>query len=334
MRPSDVTQALVSLIPTKRPLYLWGPPGVGKSSLVKAAAQQMDLMVADVRAVLLDPVDLRGVPSVENHTTIWAVPNFLPKEGKGVLFLDELAQAPPLVQAACLQLTLDRRVGEYLLPDGWSIVAASNRQEDRAGAHRLISPLLNRFIHMDLEVSNEDWQAWAIEGIAPEVRAFLNFRPALLFAFDPSLTGTGARSFPTPRSWEFVSDVLDSTPAHLLHPIISGCVGEGPAAEMVGFLQVWRELPRPEEVLARPLTATVPKSPAVLFALTGSLVEHLRQEGGKVVSAFASYAGRLPDEFSVLMMRDGNHVYQKMWLDPIADKWLASARGKGICGGK
>src|SRR4029079_8083765 len=117
--------------------------------------------------------------------------------GEGVLFLDELAQAPPLVQAACLQLTLDRRVGEHELPAGWSVIAASNRAEDRAGTHRLISPLLNRFVHLDLEVSNEDWQAWAVaSGIAPEVRAFLRYRPALLFRFDPAVQ---ERAFPTPR---------------------------------------------------------------------------------------------------------------------------------------
>ncbi|WP_020471423.1 AAA family ATPase, partial [Zavarzinella formosa] len=161
MRPTELARSLSALIPTRRPVYLWGPPGIGKSSLVRQAADADGLSLVDVRATLLDPVDLRGLPSVVKGAAVWCPPAFLPKDGKGLLFLDELAQAPPLVQAACLQLTLDRRLGEYALPEGWGVIAASNRAEDRAGANRLISPLLNRFVHLDLEVSAEDWQAWA-----------------------------------------------------------------------------------------------------------------------------------------------------------------------------
>lgn len=198
MKPSELSAALAALIPTSHPVFLHGPPGVGKSSLVRQAAERLGLDVCDVRAVLLDPVDLRGIPAVNgDHRAHWCQPDFLPRDGQGVLFLDELAQAPPLVQSACLQLTLDRRIGEYTLPEGWTVIAASNRAEDRAGAHKLISPLLNRFVHVDLEVSVDDWQEWALQsGVSADVRSFIRFRPGLLFQFDPS---AGARSFPTPR---------------------------------------------------------------------------------------------------------------------------------------
>ena len=151
MRPTEVIRALAALIPTQRPIYIWGSPGVGKSSLVKQAASTLGLELVDVRATLLDPVELRGIPCIHGDVAVWCPPAFLPQDGQGILFLDELALAPPLVQAACLQLTLDRRVGEYELPDGWSVIAASNRVEDRAGTHRLISPLLNRFVHLNLQ---------------------------------------------------------------------------------------------------------------------------------------------------------------------------------------
>src|SRR5829696_10397671 len=226
VRPSEVSKALAALVPTGRPVYLWGQPGCGKSAVVRQAAATLGLDLVDVRATLLDPVDLRGLPKVTRDTAIWCPPAFLPRAGRGLLFLDERAQAAPLVQAACLQLTLDRRVGEYELPEGWSVIAASNRAEDRAGTHRLISPLLNRFVHLDLDVSEDDWQEWAVGvGVAPEVRAFIRLRPALLFQFDPAVN---QRAFASPRSWHFASDLLPHTPAHLLQRVVAGCVGDGP----------------------------------------------------------------------------------------------------------
>jgi hypothetical protein len=295
---------LQALIPTKRPIYLWGPPGVGKSSIIKQAAAALELELVDIRAVLLDPVDLRGLPTVKDGLAVWASPGFLPRdpESQGVLFLDELAQAPPLVQAACLQLTLDRKLGEYTLPDGWTVIAASNRQEDRAGAHRLISPLLNRFIHTDLEVSNEDWNAWAVgAGIKHQVRSFIHMRPGLLYAFEPTIN---ARAFPTPRSVSYVSDVLDVTPPELQYPIFAGCCGEGWAAEFVAYLQVCDSLPDVDQVLANPTTASVPKEPSVLYALSGAIVEKCRTADNAKLGRAAKYTARMSDEFSVLTVRD------------------------------
>jgi hypothetical protein len=323
----ELTTALTALIPTRRPVFVWGPPGVGKSSLVRQAATGLGLAMADIRATLLDPVDLRGLPRLDEDAAIWCPPTFLPRGGTGVVFLDELAQAPPLVQAACLQLTLDRKIGEYELPAGWSVVAASNRSEDRAGTHRLISPLLNRFVHLDLDVSHEDWQSWAVANeVAPEVRAFLQYRPGLLFQFDPA---ANPRAFPTPRSWQFVSDVLARTTADLMYGVVAGCIGDGPAAEFVGFLRLYRELPDLDAVLARPDAAPVPTEPAVLYALTGALVERCRQAKAPL-TAFVSYAARLPDEFAVLAMRDALAVNNKLAGLAAVQRWIAQARAKGM----
>jgi len=327
VRASEVTRSLFSLIPTKRPIYLWGSPGIGKSSVIRQAASSLGLGLVDIRATLLDPVDLRGLPRLDGNQAVWCPPAFLPRDGEGVLFLDELAQAAPLVQAACLQLTLDRRVGEYELPAGWSVVAASNRSEDRAGTHRLISPLLNRFVHLDLEVSSEDWQVWAVtHGIAPEVRAFLNYRPALLSLFDAT---SNPRAFPTPRSWQFVSDVIPRTPNELLHPVLAGCVGEGPAAEFFGFLRLYRELPDLDQVLAKPDTSPVPREPAVLYALVGALVERCRSTK-TALGSFVTYSLRLPDEFCLLAIRDAVAVQPKLSGHPLVQAWIAKARSKGL----
>lgn len=320
MRPSDVAKAIVGLIPTKRPLFLWGPPGVGKSSIVRQAAAQMDLDMCDLRAVLLDPVDLRGLPTVAGDRAVWLPPAFLPRDGKGILFFDELPQGPPMVQASMMQLTLDRKVGEYYLPEGWTVIAAGNRQEDRAGTHKLITPLLNRFIHIDLEVSNEDWLAWALNGgIAPEVRAFINFKPNLLFAFDAS---SGKRAFPTPRSWEFVSDIINYTPEELLMQVVSGCVGDGPAAEFCGFCRIYRDLPNVDDVLANPLKTTMPKEPAVLYALAGALTEKCRNADQALLGRFMAFANRMPDEFGVLCVRDSLAINSRVLTAPGASDWM------------
>jgi hypothetical protein len=327
MKPSEVSKALTALIPTKRPVYLWGPPGCGKSSVVKQAAESLQLQLVDLRATLLDPVDLRGLPSVQNGRAVWCQPEFLPRAGEGVLLLDELAQAPPLVQAAFLQLTLDRRLGEYVLPEGWTVIAASNRAEDRAGTHRLISPLLNRFIHLDMEVDVEDWQDWAVKAnVGPELRAFIRFRPSLLFGFDPA---SNPRAFPTPRSWEFVNDVLNATPVDLLHQVVSGCVGEGAATEFGAFLKLYRQLPDIHGVLRTPGTSTVPTEPSVLYALLGALTEKLKTDP-TVADAYVTYCTRMQDEFSMLALRDAINVKRDIVQKPAVQKWVADARKKGL----
>src|SRR5262249_52026671 len=160
--------------------------------------------------------------------------------GAGILFLDELAQAPPLVQAALLQLTLDRRIGEYELPDGWVVIAASNRQEDRAGAHRLISPLLNRFLHLGLAVHQDDWHAWAIAAdIDNASRSHRRVKPGCLCGLKPQRNQPG---FASPRSWEFVQRIVAQTPQHLMLSFVGGVLGEGAAAAYIAHRQLVGQL--------------------------------------------------------------------------------------------
>jgi len=149
-------------------------------------SEALKITLQDVRALLLDPVDLRGLPFLGNDgRSKWASPEFLPQEGSGILFLDELNAAPAMVQASCYQLVLDRRLGEYTLPESWAIIAAGNRDSDRGATTRMPTPLRNRFVHLDFEVDVQEWSEWATQaGIRPEVIAFLRFRPELLSVFD------------------------------------------------------------------------------------------------------------------------------------------------------
>lgn len=301
MKASEIKTSLKTLIPLQQPVFLWGPPGVGKSDAVQQTCQDLKVEILDIRAVLLDPVDLRGLPSINgDQRAHWCPPAFLPTDGQGVLFLDELNAAPPLVQAACYQLVLDRKVGEYVLPDGWTVVAAGNRETDKAVTHRMPSPLANRFVHLNFDVDLEDWVAWALNNnLLTEIIAFVRFRPALLHAFDPAKND---KAFPTPRAWEFVSKILTAQPdREIEYELISGTVGEGAAAELLGFLRIFRNLPNPDLVLMHPDQADVPEDPATLYALTGALA---RKASDQTIERLVKYANRLPDEFSVLLVRD------------------------------
>lgn len=283
-------------------LWLWGPPGVGKSSVVHTEARRLGLPVIDLRGVTCDPTDVRGFPMVQDGVVRWARPEFLPSEGEGVLFLDELGQAPALVQAALLQLTLDRRVGEHLLPPGWRIIAASNRLTDRAGVGRLNTALLDRFVHLEVEIAAEEWNEWALDaGIGSQVRSFLQFRPQLLSAFDPA-----ERVSPSPRSWATAARLialLGSEPV-LLHTALAGTVGAGPAAELSAFLRCYETLPSLAEILRHPESIKIPKDPSLCYALAGLPGELAREAKPAGVNALCKLAIRLPAEFAVVALRD------------------------------
>lgn len=301
MKPSQISTALANLIQIHQPTFLWGPPGIGKSQVVRQTAVSMGLDLIDIRAILLDPVDLRGIPKIsEDGTSTWCAPSFLPRRGAGILFLDELNAAPPLVQAACYQLILDRRLGEYALPDGWAIIAAGNREQDRAVTHRMPSALANRFVHIDFSVDHEEWLSWATENdLAREVISFIRFRPKLLHDFDPERAG---KAFPSPRSWEFVSRLVRSKmEMALLSELVTGAVGKGAAAEFTGYVKIRHRLPDPHAILADPNRAEIPSDPAVLFALCELLAQ---SADAQTMDALLSFASRLPDEFSVLLIRE------------------------------
>lgn len=134
MKPSKLYEALRALIDERVPLHIWGPCGVGKSQIVFQVADDTEREFRDVRAGQLDPVDMRGLPRITSDQTEWVPPKFLPTSGNGILFLDELTSAPQMTQAACYQLVLDRRLGEYMLPDGWVVIAAGNPASER-GVH-------------------------------------------------------------------------------------------------------------------------------------------------------------------------------------------------------
>ena len=321
MTPELIKKSLRTLIPLRQPVFIWGAPGVGKSQVVSQVAVELGLELTDVRAVLLDPVDLRGLPSVNGDGVAhWSPPSFLPTEGEGVLFLDELNAAPPLVQAACYQLVLDRKVGEYTLPDGWTVIAAGNRESDRAVTHRMPSALANRFVHLDFAVDVKQWLLWA-DGmdLSEEIRAFIRFRPNLLHDFDPK---KNEKAFPSPRSWEFAARIVASTPDPEVElSLLKGTVGPGAAAEFAGFSRMFRQLPDPDAVINQPGTAEIPEEPATLYALCEALA---KRAGEDTAESIITYASRLPPEFGVLLVRDAVKTHRGVVESPAFSHWATA----------
>lgn len=307
MRLKQIAETLKSLLPTRQPVILWGPPGVGKSQIIAQTAKAMGVDLIDVRAVLLDPVDLRGLPHVDNGVANWAVPGFLPKQGTkkpGILLLDEIDKAPPLVQNACLQLTLDRMIGEYVLPDNWFVMAAANRIQDGAGGHKMGTALSSRFLHLDVEVRSEDWLEWAVNaGIHGSILGYVQWRgESVLHPHGEKkdgkrkLTTDQDRTFPCPRTWEFVSRVVDQVPSGSLREVVAGCIGHATTAEYLNFLDTYRSLPDPEAMLRDPDNAVIPTEPHVLFALTGFLTEKIHDADEDTVNRITKLLRRMPRE--------------------------------------
>ena len=301
MKPTRLTTVLSSMLGQRWPAFIWGPPGIGKSAIVHKIAAEATLPVIDLRASLLDPTDLRGIPAIVDKQAVWCPPAFLPTDTDvpGILFLDEINAAPPLVQASLYQLVLDRRVGEYILPDGWWIVAAGNRQKDRAVTFRMSSALSNRFVHLDLDTDVSDWRAWALEKeLEPLVVAFIGYRPALLRE-DP---GESA-AFPTPRSWEMLSDIIKKfgSPQACLD-IIPGVVGSGASTEFAAFVKRALNMKQMEAIVADPSTALLPKALDGLHVLTTWLVHSADRDD--VIDASAVLLSRLPPEFAVVLAKE------------------------------
>ena len=253
-------------------VMIWGPPGVGKSSIVSTVARRSDLEVIDVRLSQLAPTDLRGLPVPADGVSRWFPPEFLPRDGNGILFLDELNMAAPTMQGVAQQLILDRRVGSYTLPDGWFVWAAGNRKEDRASVFEMPAPLANRFVHVEVEPDLESFRKWAMtpaqSGRLPideRIAAFLAFRPQLLHSIDPKRP-----AWPSPRSWEMASSLLSAGLP------IAPAVGEGAATEFDGFCSVYAMLPALDAILdakkptgSRGSKSLVwPDEPSARYALT------------------------------------------------------------------
>ncbi len=298
-------------------VMLWGPPGVGKSQAVRQIAKEIEknsgkrAVVTDVRLLLFNPIDLRGIPVANEDKTlaVWLKPKIFQMDPSdevvNILFLDEISAAPQSVQAAAYQITLDRVVGEHRLPDNCIVIAAGNRVTDRSVSFKMPKALANRLLHIEIEGSFESWRNWAVKsGINENVLGFLSYRSDRLFGFDATSEDL---AFPTPRSWEMVSRILNdvqNNPARM-QPLIAGLIGSGLAVEFRTWCATHKDLPAMEDVFSGKTTA-VPKKPDAMYALVSAMTVFAARHkfDGVLIGNSLAYAKGLPADFAELLIRN------------------------------
>lgn len=305
MRPQDLAKTLETLIPQRLPVLIKGAPGIGKTDIIKQVCAKIDADLLIGHPVVDNPTDYKGLPCfVDGEARFLPIGNLkqlLTAKRLTVFFIDDLGQASPVVQAACMQLILERRINEHAISEHVVFIAATNRKEDRAGVSGILEPVKSRFVTIiELEPHRDDWCRWALEhGMPNELIAFIHFKPGLLFSFEPTADITNT---PCPRTVAHAGHLYNlNLPPSIRYETISGAAGEGFAAEFEGYVRILMNLPDPRLVLKDPHKhkEEVLKSsePSVRHALVVALAEHV--ELGSM-DAYMEVLSWLPPEFGVL----------------------------------
>lgn len=303
-------KSLLQAFKIQRPVFLWGPPGIGKSELVAELAEELGGHMIDLRLGQMEPTDIRGIPFYNRDLgkMDWAPPVDLPDQDLAsqypvvVLFLDEMNSAAPSVQSAAYQLILNRRVGKYRLPDNVVMVAAGNRESDKGVTYRMPTPLANRFVHQEMRVDFDSYQAWAVNNhIHKDVIGYLSFAKQDLYDFDAK---SASRAFATPRTWTFVSEFLadDSIDDDTLTNLIAGTVGEGLAVKFMAHRRVAGRMPNPRDILLGKVQDLDVKEVSAMYSLVISMCYELKAAIEKKVPDKEFHA--MADNFFGFMMQN------------------------------
>ena len=284
------------------PVLIKGAPGIGKSDIITQVAKELKYDLSISHPVVSDPTDFKGLPGIVNGKA-----EFLPFGDLRILinakkpiiaFLDDLGQAPAVVQAAAMQLILARRVNSHQISDKVIFVAATNRRQDRAGVTGILEPVKSRFATIiQLDVDPDAWIEWAFDNDMPaELIGFINFRPSLLHVEEAT---SDIVNHPCPRTTAYCGKLINAGIDDV--ETLSGAVGEACAIELVGFMEIYNSLPNINAILLDPGNAIVPKEPAALYAIVSALADKVTKDNANRI---LKYGNRLPADFSVLLVRD------------------------------
>ena len=350
----ELTPAYCNIINAGLPIktfpsvMLWGPPGVGKSQAVRQLGRVIEkntgkkTRITDVRLLLFNPIDLRGIPTANEDKTlaVWLRPQIFQMDSSegviNILFLDEISAAPQSVQAAAYQITLDRVVGEHRLPENCIVIAAGNHTTDKSVAFKMPKALANRLLHIEVEGSFKSWKEWAIQsGINDKVVGFLSFRQKHLMNFDP---GNDDLAFATPRAWEMVSNILNHVDGNVdrMYALIAGVIGTGLAVEFCTWAKVYDELPEIEDIFDGKMPK-LPRGTDAMYALCSAMTSYAREHKDDMrrIANSIQYADLMPPDFSTVLFKDYMYIepdYRTKLLGiPEFSAWL-STKGRLLNG--
>ncbi len=337
--PREARNVLLSGFDLNQSFFLWGPPGVGKSELVAGIAEEKGGLIIDMRMAQMEPTDLRGIPFFNQITKKmdWADPSELPTQELAdqypfiILFLDEMNSAPTTVQGAAYQLILNGRIGTYVKPKNVKIIAAGNRDSDRGVTYRMPMPLANRFIHIEMREDFASWQTWALmNGAHESVVSYLSFAEHHMFVFD---TKSISKAFPTPRTWMFVSDVMnlhDVKPMSetSLFTLVAGCVGQGVAHGFMEYRRIGSKLPNSIDILTGKVKKLEIDDISAKYSITVSMCYKLKEiDDQKSVKRkefnemFDNFLGFMLNNFEDELMVLGGRIAMKVYkIDMDADQ--------------
>jgi len=302
MSPKELKKTLLKTVPAGLPVLIKGAPGIGKSDIVNQVAEELEMDLIISHPVVSDPTDFKGLPGIVNGKAEFLpfgdLRSLIQAKNPTIAFLDDLGQAPAVVQAAAMQLILARRVNGHKVSNKVVFIAATNRRQDRAGVTGILEPVKSRFATiLELEVNADDWIEWAIDNDMPaELIGFVHFRPALLNTEEAT---ADIVNHPCPRTIAYCGSLLKAGLNSM--EIIAGAVGEGCAAELLGFLKVYESLPNIAAILLDPKSADVPTDPAAVYAVVAALVGKATESNANRI---LKYGDRLPIDFNVLLVRD------------------------------
>lgn len=294
VRPSQLRTLLSKTIPAHVPVLITGKPGIGKSDCVEQACAEAKADMVLMHPVVSDPTDFKGMPWIKEDEATFLpfgdLKQLITAKRLTACFMDDLGQATPAVQAAAMQLILARRVNGHQISKHVVFIAATNRRADRAGVQGILEPVKSRFATIvELDAHVDDWCQWAVGAdVAPEVIAFIRFRPALLSQFNPTQDMSNS---PSPRTWHSASKLLAlDMPKDIQVAQFVGAVGEGAGMEFISFLRVWQDMVSPDAILTAPDTAPIPTEVSALYAVSTAIATRVKQAS---MGRYCKYLERL-----------------------------------------